>query len=99
MKVGLYHHGDLLFDLTADPGETTNIMAKHPDIARHLRRLVDDFSRNNPMPEPVRVTVSKRDATGWEKLWIGIAEAVTVVMLFLVLLAWLVIRLVQYVRK
>ena len=99
MKVGLYHHGDLLFDLAADPGETTNVMAKHPDIAQHLRRLVDDFSRNNPMPEPIRVTALARDTTGWEKLWIGIAEAVAVAILFLVLLAWLVMRLVQYVRK
>ena len=39
IKVGLYHHGDLLFDLAADPGETTNVIAKHPDIAQHLRRL------------------------------------------------------------
>jgi ABC-type uncharacterized transport system permease subunit len=51
------------------------------------------------MPEPIRVTALDRDTTGWEKLWIGIAEAVAVAMLFLVLLAWLVMRLVQYVRK
>jgi arylsulfatase A len=99
MQVGLYHHGDLLFDLAADPGETTNVIAKHPDIAQHLRRLVDDFSRNNPMPEPIRVTALARDTTGWEQLWIGIAAAVAVVLLFLILLAWLVIRLVQCVRK
>jgi arylsulfatase A-like enzyme len=99
IKVGLYHHGDLLFDLAADPGETTNVMAKHPDIAQHLRRLVDDFSRNNPMPEPIRVTALARDTTGWEQLWIGIAAAVAVALLFLILLAWLVMRLVQCVRK
>jgi arylsulfatase A-like enzyme len=99
LQVGLYHHGDLLFDLAADPGETTNVIAKHPDIAQHLRRLVDDFSRNNPMPEPIRVTALARDTTGWEQLWIGIAAAVAVVLLFLILLAWLVIRLVQCVRK
>jgi len=74
-------------------------MAQHPDIAQHLRGLIDDFSRNNPMPEPVRVTALKREAAGWEQLWIGIAEAVAVAMLFLVLLVWLVIRLVQCVRK
>src|SRR5262244_4110115 len=37
----LYRHGDLLFDLAADPGETTNVMAQHPDIAQHLRGLID----------------------------------------------------------
>ena len=75
IKVGLYHHGDLLFDLAADPGETTNVMAQHPAIAHHLRRLVEDFNRNNPMPEPIRVTALARDATGWEQLWIGIADS------------------------
>ena len=99
IKVGLYHHGDLLFDLAADPGETTNVIAQHPAIAHHLRQLVDDFSRNNPMPEPISVTALARDATGWENLWIGIAEAVAVTLLFLALLAWLVIRLVQYLWK
>jgi arylsulfatase A-like enzyme len=99
IKLGLYHHGDLLFDLAADPGETTNVMAQHPDIAHHLHRLVEDFSRNNPMPEPIRVTALARDATGWEKLWIGIATAVAVVLLVLVLLAWLVMRLVQCLWK
>ena len=99
IKVGLYHHSDLLFDLATDPGETTNVMAQHPAIAHHLRRMVEDFSRNNPMPEPLRVTALARDAAGWEKLWIGIATAVAVVLLFLVLLAWLVMRLVQCLRQ
>jgi arylsulfatase A-like enzyme len=98
MQVGLYPHGDLLFDLVADPGETTNVITQHPDIARHLRQLMADFSRNNPMPEPLRVTALARDATGWEQLWIGIATAIAVVVLCLVLLTWLVIRLVQCIR-
>jgi arylsulfatase A-like enzyme len=99
MKVGLYHHGDLLFDLVTDPGETTNVIAQHPDIARHLRRLMEDFSRNNPMPAPLRVTALARDATGWEQLWFGIAQAGAVVLLGLALLAWLVIRLVRCLRR
>ena len=74
-------------------------MAQHPDITQYLRRLVDDFSRNNPMPEPIRVTALARDTIGWEQLWIGIAAAVAVALLFLALLAWLVMRLVQCVRK
>jgi arylsulfatase A-like enzyme len=99
IKVGLYHHGDLLFDLAADPGETTNVIGQHPAIAQHLRRLLEDFSRTNPMPEPIRVTALARDAAGWEQLWIGIAEAVVATLFFLVLLAWMVMRLVQYLRQ
>jgi arylsulfatase A-like enzyme len=98
MRVGLYPHEDLLFDLATDPGESTNVMAQHPDIAQHLHRLIADFSRSNPMPEPLRITALPRDATGWAQLWIGIAIAVAAALLALLLLSWLVLRLVQCIR-
>jgi arylsulfatase A-like enzyme/tetratricopeptide (TPR) repeat protein len=44
-----------LFDLAADPGETTNVIARHALVAEDLRvrleRLVADTSRGAPAPE------------------------------------------------
>ncbi len=50
MRVGLYHHGELLFDLKADPGETRNLIDEHPQVAERLRKLVEDFYADNDMP-------------------------------------------------
>ena len=99
IKVGLYPHGELLFDLVADPGETTNVLRQQPAIAQHLRQLIEEFSRTNPMPEPIRVTALPRDEAGWEQLWLGVTEAGAVVLLGLSLLAWLGWRLVCRLRQ
>jgi arylsulfatase A-like enzyme/tetratricopeptide (TPR) repeat protein len=44
-----------LYDLTTDPGEATNVLAQHPDIARdmsrELARLMAGTSENAPAPE------------------------------------------------
>lgn len=85
MMVGLYSHGELLFDLESDPGETRNVIAEHPDVAARLRQLMADFEANNPMPRPVSVAASERDAGGWEKMWYGIAAAGFAVVLALAL--------------
>ena len=98
IKVGLYPHGDLLFDLAADPGETRNVLTQQPAIAQHLRQLIEEFNRTNPMPEPIRVTALAADAAGWEHLWLGVAAAGAVVLLSLSLLGWLGWRLVCRLR-
>lgn len=33
-------HGPALYDLNADPGETTNVVDEHPDVVEDLRRLI-----------------------------------------------------------
>lgn len=81
MMVGLYSHGELLFDLDSDPGETRNVIAEHPEVAQRLRQLMADFEADNPMPRPANVKAGERDAGGWEKLWYGIAAAGFVVLL------------------
>lgn len=44
-----------LYDLAADPGETTNIVSQKPDVAaamaRELDRLIEETSRNAPASE------------------------------------------------
>lgn len=99
MRVGLYWHGDLLFDLAVDPGETNNVLDEHPDIAQHLHDLADDFARNNPMPAPVAVNAADRDARGWEHLWIGITQAAVLVIIGFTLMIWLCIRLIKRWRR
>jgi arylsulfatase A len=93
MRVGLYRHGELLFDLESDPGETRNVIERHPEVASRLRQLMADFEADNPMPPPVRTAALERDAGGWEKLWYGIASAVVLLLLAIVIgvkLLWMV---------
>src|SRR5215510_10111824 len=99
LKVGLYTHGDLLFDVVTDPGETTNVLTQQPAIAQYLRQLIEEFNRTNPMPAPIRVTALPADAAGWEQLWRGVAEAGAMVLLGVGLLAWLGWRLVYRLRQ
>jgi arylsulfatase A len=96
MKVGLYYHRELLFDLEKDPGEQHNVIGAHRDVARRLKQLMQEFIAANPMPDPVNVEAAKADDTGWHKLWMRIADAVLLVMGSVVLLAWAVIRLIRY---
>jgi arylsulfatase A-like enzyme len=81
MGVGLFQHGELLFDLDSDPGETRNVIADHPEVAQRLRRLLTEFEANNAMRPPVNPGAGERDAAGWENLWYGIAAAAAVVLL------------------
>lgn len=85
MAVGLFHHGELLFDLASDPGETRNVIDDHPEVAQRLRQLMAEFEAQNVMPTPVNAQAGERDAAGWENLWYGIAAAVCVVLLALAL--------------
>jgi arylsulfatase A-like enzyme len=92
MMVGLYHHGEMLFDLDSDPGEQHNVIDVHPDIAQHLKQLMQDFRNNNKMRPAVNVNSAKADDAGWQKLWFGIAEAALLVVVMLVVMLWLVWR-------
>jgi arylsulfatase A-like enzyme len=99
MKVGLYSHGELLFDLEKDPGEQHNVIDEHRDVAQHLSQVMQEFIANNPMPEPVNVLAMKADNAGWHVLWVGISEAVLLVLGSAALLFWAVIRLIRHYRS
>jgi arylsulfatase A-like enzyme len=40
-----------LYDLTADPAETQNLVESRPDLTGELAALLDDFERRHPDPE------------------------------------------------
>ena len=88
VRVGLYRHGELLFDLENDPGEIHNVLEKNPEVANRLRQLMADFESDNPMPPPVRTSALERDAGGWEKLWYGIATALVIVLFATAIVVW-----------
>jgi arylsulfatase A-like enzyme len=46
--------GDQLFDVTADPGETRNLIDAHPDAAAELARLTVEYEASLRPPPPMR---------------------------------------------
>jgi arylsulfatase A-like enzyme len=44
-KKGAPRPRDALYDLDADPGETTDVAGAHPDVAERLGRALDDVRR------------------------------------------------------
>jgi arylsulfatase A len=41
-----FDHGDLLFDLESDPGETTDLAAEHPDKVAELKLHMEELARS-----------------------------------------------------
>lgn len=99
MRVGLYRHGELLFDLEKDPGETRNVIGDYPEVALHLRQLIVNFEQNNPMPAPVNVNAASKDDAGWENLWCGIVMAASLVLLFALAVIVLIIWCYKYWKR
>ena len=99
MMVGLYHHGELLFDLERDPGERQNVIGERRDVAQRLKQLMQDFATRNPMPEPVNIRAAEADTAGWPTLWTGIAEALLLVIGGVALLLWVAIRLFRRFKR
>lgn len=50
-----------LYDLNADPGETTNVVAQHADLDEHFRNEVWDQQRSRDLTQPIVLDESTRD--------------------------------------
>jgi arylsulfatase A len=72
---GLYRHGEMLFDLEADPGETRDLAAAEPETVARLEREIADFDASLDAPPPARISAAREDHTGWGYLWRGVAYA------------------------
>jgi len=56
----LTSHGDLLYNLEDDPGETTNLIDKYPEIAKDMMMKMQKFIANlGSLPEPKIKTYDK----------------------------------------
>jgi hypothetical protein len=99
MKVGLYWHGLLLFDLEADPAEQHDLADEYPEVVDRLQRLIDDFSARTVPGKPVMVSASPADHHGWERMWFGIGLTGFLLLMTVVFLIVLCIRICKYCLK
>jgi arylsulfatase A len=99
MKVGLYWHGLLLFDLEADPAEKHNLADEHPEVVDRLQKLLDDFEANTVPGKPVMVSAAPADRRGWEKMWRGIGLTLLLVSLAAGLLIYLSVRTCRFLFR
>jgi hypothetical protein len=51
-----------LFDLQSDPGEQTDVAARHPDAVARLMALFEDMNRDVPPPAPAAAGAKKSPA-------------------------------------
>ncbi len=100
MKVGLYGHDLLLFDLQQDPGEQHNLASKNRGEVERLQNLINEFERNVKPGKPVEVSAAPEDQKGWENMWQGIVLTAALVLLSVILLLYAVVKLLaNYLGK
>ncbi len=99
MKLGMYHHGLLLFDLDADRGEQRNLASEHPEIVARLRQEIDDFEARASPATPARVSAAPEDHLGWERMWRGIGAAAALVLVLAAALLFVVFRVIRRLRS
>ena len=51
-KLISYEDGDILYDLTNDPDELTNVISQHPDIAKMLREKKEHWLTHSGEVKP-----------------------------------------------
>ena len=55
-----------LYDLDVDPGETTNLYFKHPQVVRELKTMIDRFvDSGRSAPPRHRLTGALRRVRAW----------------------------------
>jgi arylsulfatase A-like enzyme len=99
MKLGMYRHGRLLFDLEADPGEQRNLADELPEIVARLQKEIDDFEAHASPATPVRVSAAPEDHRGWERMWRGVGAAAAVVVASTVVLLCMILRVLRRMRS
>lgn len=95
----LFAHDRLLFDLEADPGETHDVSADHPDVVARLSKEIESFEASLDAPPPVLVGAAPYDHLGWEKMWRGVALAMAVAFGAVALLLFAIYRVVRRLRR
>ena len=58
-KLVTYEDGEILYDLKNDPDELTNAIAKHPEVAKTLRRKRDHWLANSGEVKPSELRAAK----------------------------------------
>ena len=58
----LTEHDDELYDLAADPHETENVIARHPDVAARMKReILDRLERERVAAPEVEISPEVRE--------------------------------------
>ncbi len=99
LKLELYWHGLMLFDLEADPGERNNVAADHPDVVARLSAEIDSFNAALAPAPPVLVMAAPYDHTGWENIWRGVATVALLALALVGLMTYATFRAIRRWRR
>ncbi len=99
IKVGLFRHGTLLFDLENDPGEQNNLASKHPEEVERLRQLIFEFEGNLEAGHATLGSATENDARDYLKLAYGVAMALLFILFCLSAAMALIVKGVKHFRR
>ncbi|MEQ9518839.1 MAG: sulfatase-like hydrolase/transferase, partial [Parvibaculum sp.] len=80
LRLGEFSHGELLFNLAEDPGETDNLIDDHPEKAEELRALLAEGDKIVPETRERMMLGSGADRAGYGRL-ISMAGVVALVII------------------
>jgi arylsulfatase A-like enzyme len=93
MMAGRFSHDEFLFNLKDDPGETNNLLSQHPDKAKEMHALIDNFVATTVPGRPTMGTAADNDDSQHFAIIQGTVILLSCALLALIVFVVLIIRL------
>lgn len=95
LRLGLYHHDTLLFNLADDPGEEYNLAGDYPERVAQMRRQLQDFDDNLEAADirPLHRSATPSDKRGYGRPLMALGSVALVGLVLAVAVLWGLYRL------
>lgn len=97
LRLGLYHHDTLLFNLADDPGETNNLAAAHPERVARMRARLEAFDQElqDADVRPLLRTAAPADKAGYSRPLVAFGATALVGLVLASFVIWGLYRLIR----
>lgn len=101
LRINMYSHDTLLFNLADDPGEQHNLAAEYPERVRAMRQQIEDFQAAIDAQDITQLYMSgvKSDKKGYNRVLIPLVLTGLVGLLLLIALCWGLYRGVRMIVR
>lgn len=94
LRINMYSHGTLLFNLAEDPGERKNLAGEHPERVRAMRQKINDFQDaiDAQAIRPLHMRGTSSDRKGYSRVLVPLALTAVVGLVLVAALLWALYR-------